>query len=246
MIWLFAGGGKSELGEREGDIKGIVEFFRKHFPHFKFERITPVRDKRPPHRVKPNSAVDALGKTGAAFCKQIKAKLEDKIRDGSNRCDAILIVDDLDCFCKQQRKSLFENAVNEAGNGEFKDIRKIIGFAAPELEAWIIADWGNTIAKHIDFKNNHVAMQRWLVKNKVPFDSPETFSFFDAEKDSCHEKLSELLVESSRQQSKQIVYSKAKHTGLLIYTALKPQVVAEKCPMFRDFFLELQNLKMEN
>jgi hypothetical protein len=51
VIWLFAGGGEAELGEREGSIKGMVYFFEKHFPDFIFERITPVRSKRPPHRV---------------------------------------------------------------------------------------------------------------------------------------------------------------------------------------------------
>ncbi len=101
VIWLFAGGGESELGEREGDIKGIVCFFEKHFSDFNFERITPVRNKRTPDRVKSNSAIDALGKTGEAFAKQIKAKLDDKIKY-SYPPDAILIVDDLDCCCNAE------------------------------------------------------------------------------------------------------------------------------------------------
>ena len=241
VIWLRAGGGESELGEREGEIRGIVCFFEKHFPDFTFHRVTPVRNKRTPDRVKSNAAVDALGKTGEAFSKQIKAKLDDKIKYGSPLCDAILIVDDLDCCCNVERKSLFNDTVNQAGNGAFKEVRRIIGFAAPELEAWVIADWGNTIAKHIDFRQNQQAMQDWLKENKLSFDTPEVFSFYDESKNSCHDKLSELLIESSRQKNK-TAYSKAKHTPFLLYESLKPDVVVGKCPLFRDFFTQLQNL----
>jgi hypothetical protein len=242
VIWLFAGGGEAELGEREGSIKGIVHFFERYFPDFTFERITPVRNKRPPHRVNPNAAVNALGKTGADFAKQIKAKLDDKIKYGNPLCDAILILDDLDCCCNVKRKTLFENIINQAGNGAFNDVKRIIGFAAPELESWVIADWDNTIATHIDFRQNQQAMQNWLVNNNVSFNTPETFSFYDESKNSCHEKLSELLIESSR-QTNQTPYSKAKHTPFLLYESLRPAVVAEKCPIFRDFFMQLQNLK---
>jgi len=241
VIWLFAGGGESELGEREGEIRGIVHFFEKHFPEFSLHRITPVRNKRTPDRVKPNAANDALGKTGKDFAQQIKAKLDDKIKY-QGLPDAILIMDDLDCSCDVERKTLFDNTVNQAGNGAFKEIRRIIGFAAPELEAWVIADWDNTIAKHIDFRKNDKAMQHWLGDNGVSFASPETFSFYDKSKSSCHDKLSDLLIESSQQQIDQAVYSKAKHTPFLLYESLRPDVVAGKCPIFRDFFTQLQNL----
>ncbi|MCX7095809.1 MAG: hypothetical protein NTY50_20515 [Methylobacter sp.] len=241
VIWLLAGGGESELGEREGEIRGIVHFFEKHFPDFTFHRITPVRNKRTPDRVKPNAAINALGKTGDAFVKQIKAKLEDKIKYQSLP-DAILILDDLDCSCHVEKKSLFDNTVNQAGNGAFKEIQRIIGFAAPELEAWVIADWDNTIARHIDFRQNHKAMQHWLNDKAVSFDRPETFSFYDQSKNSCHDKLSALLIESSQQHINQTVYSKAKHTPFLLHQSLKPDVVAGKCPLFRDFFTQLQNL----
>lgn len=237
---MLAGGGESELGEREGDIRGIVHFFEKYFPDFTFHRITPVRNKRTPDRVKPNAAIDALGKTGEAFVKQIKAKLDDKIKYQSLP-DAILILDDLDCGCNVERKMLFDHTVDQAGNGAFKETRRIIGFAAPELEAWVIADWENTIAKHIDFRENDKAMQHWLSHNGVSFDTPETFSFYDESKKSCHDKLSDLLIESSIQKN-QTVYSKAQHTPRLLYDSLKPNVVARKCPIFRDFFTQLQNL----
>lgn len=109
------------------------------------------------------------------------------------------------------------------------------------MEAWIISDWENTIAKHIDFRQNQQAMQHWLIENKVSFDTPETFSFYNETKNSCHDKLSELLIESSRQKN-QTVYSKSQHTPFLLYDSLNPEVVARKCPIFKDFFTQLQNL----
>lgn len=241
VIWLLAGGGESELGNREADIKGIIYFFEKHFSDFIFQRITPVRNKRLPPNVKPNP-INALGKTGIAFAEQIKSKLEDAVKHRNPLCDVILILDDLDCCCQTDRKILFDNAINQAGH-EFKDIKRIIGFASPELEAWIIADWDNTLAKHIDFRQNQQAMKHWLVNQGISFDTPEIFSYYDKDKNSCHDKLSECLIESSQQHINQTVYSKATHTPFLLYDTLKPDVVARKCPIFRDFFMQLQNLK---
>jgi hypothetical protein len=245
IVWLFAGGGEAELGRREANIEGIDKFFAKYFPDLTFVKITPVRNKRPPHRVNPNASVDALGKTGESFAKQIKSKLEDAIKYQNPLCDVILILDDLDCNCNINRTRLFNNAINQAGNETFKDIKRIICFASPELEAWIIADWENTIAKHIDFKQNQQAMQSWLIENNLSFDYPEDFSSYDATKKACHEKLSELLIESSRQKN-QAVYSKSQHTPILLHSYLNPDVVVKKCPLFRDFFTQLQKLNQNS
>lgn len=239
VIWLFAGGGEAELGSREGSVQGIVNFFEKHFPHLTFIRITPVRNKRPPHRVTANAAINALGKTGDSFIKQITAKLEDAIKYRNPLCDVILILDDLDCACDKNRIKLIDNAINQACKGEFQNITRIIGFAAPELESWIIADWDNTIAAHIDFRENQSAMRTWLVENNLSFENPESFSSPNQKGDACKEKLSELLIESSRQNN-QTVYSKSQHTPFLLHNALNPNVVAKKCPLFRDFFTQLQ------
>lgn len=244
VIWLFAGGGEAELGNRESNIQGIVNFFEKHLPDLTFVRITPVRNKRPPHRVNPNYAINALGKTGDSFIKQITAKLEDAIRYRNPLCDAILVLDDLDCACHTNRTQLFDNAINQASAGQFQEINRIIGFASPELESWIIADWDNTIAVHIDFRENQHAMRTWLVENNLSFENPESFSSLNQKGDACKEKLSELLIESSRQNN-QTVYSKSQHTPLLLYDSLIPSVVMDKCSLFKAFFTQLQTLNSE-
>jgi len=103
VVWIFAGGGEAE-------IRGLVNFFRKHFINCEFERKTPIRPKPVPQKVKKKR--HALGQTGESLAKQI-------------------------------------------------------GFAAPELEAWIIADWDNTIAKLRDFRQSHLAMQWWLSTQNI-------------------------------------------------------------------------------
>jgi len=68
----------------------------------------------------------------------------------------------------------------------------------PEIEAWIIADWNNSIAKHPDFRGRHERMRWWLsTQRKVSFENPESFSEYDSKRDCCREKLSDDLIESS-------------------------------------------------
>jgi len=71
-------------------------------------------------------------------------------------CDLILVLDDLDCHGVGERERLFSQTLDEVEAAQ--DIKRLIGFAAPELEAWIIANWDNTIAKVIDFRQCHLAM----------------------------------------------------------------------------------------
>ena len=241
VIWLFAGGGEAELGNREANIRGIDGFLTKHFPNYSFERKTPVRQKRLPPNVIKHNSMNALGKTSNSLAEQIKIKLNDAIKYNNPLCDAILILDDLDCSCANKRSELFTATINSIE--PFNTIKTIIAFAAPELESWIIADWHNTIAKHHDFAENQQAMSVWLSQQGVMFNAPESFSYYNASKKSCHEKLSELLIESSIQKNtNKPIYSKAKHTPVLLYDTLKVDIVAQKCPLFNSFFSQLQSL----
>jgi hypothetical protein len=71
-------------------------------------------------------------------------------------------------------------------------------------------------------------MRWWLsTKIKVPFDSPESFSEYDAEKNCCREKLSQALIDSSVQDEvdrDQARFSKGYHTPLLLM-AIEPNEV---------------------
>lgn len=229
VVWIFAGGGEAE-------IRGLVNFFRKHFTNCEFERKTPIRPKLVPHKVKKKQ--HGLGKTGESLAKQIEQELHSALSHGMS-CDLILVLDDLDCHDVDTRKIMLSDAIDNVEAAQ--NIKRLIGFAAPELEAWIIADWDNTVAKHIDFRQRHSAI-RWSLstQSNVPFDAPESFSKYDPVTDACEDKLSECLVEAAKVYAGR-KYSKAIHTPILLIEYLDPQIVSNKCPLFKQFYTELFN-----
>lgn len=105
---------------------------------------------------------------------------------------------------------------------------------SPELEAWIIADWDHSLAKHPDFRGRHGGMRHWLsTVKRIPFDCPETFGKYDQSRDTCDQKLSDAIIEASGCEKPR--YSKAEHTPLLLQEII-PQNVKNKCPLFSRFF----------
>ena len=116
-----------------------------------------------------------------------------------------------------------------------KSIERLVGFAAPEIEAWIVADWDNTLGKHVDFRQHQQAMKWWLSHDKhVPFDAPESFSVYVKERDTCADKLSDAIIEAAFKKG-ETRYSKAIHTPLFLEQC-DPQRVREKCPLFRQLY----------
>ncbi len=233
VVWLFAGGGEAE-------VRGLVPFFQKHFTHCVFKRITPTRKK-------PRSVMDggpqagyghAYGRTGKALADEIAEKLDEALTFDRNGCDLILVLDDLDCHDVQTRRAMFEDAVRSVPLAQ--EIPLCIGFAAPELEAWIIADWDGSLAKHPDFRARRDAMRHWLsTQRHVSFDDPESFSQYSHTKDACQEKLSEAIVEASMlDESSPARYSKGEHTPVLLWD-ITPSTVAGRCPLFRQFYSAL-------
>lgn len=225
VVWVFAGGGESE-------IRGLMPFLCKTYKHHKFERKSPVRLKPGPH---PPVQL-GYGRTGKSLAEQMARILRSSLAS-KERCDLILVIDDLDCHDPNQRRTLFTKAIRSVDGTA--DIPHDIGFASPELEAWIVADWDHTIAQDVDFRSCHQAMRQWLATQKsVPFDTPETFSDFDQDKNSCREKLSEAIIESSQHCHAREYYSKALHTARFL-KQISPQVVSQKCPLFRAFHIRL-------
>ena len=230
VVWVFSGGGEAE-------VRGFFPFLEKTFPGCRFERKTPVRQKPGP---KPNKA-GSYGRTSKSLIDQIKQELPIALKAEPNKCDLILVFDDLDCRDSQSQKSKILSEISKIP--ECADIEKFIGFAAPEIEAWIIADWNNSIAKNSDFRGRQERMRWWLSAEKnVPFDSPESFSEYDREKDCCREKLSEALIESSVYQAERhnTRFSKGLHTPLLL-REIDPNEVQKKCPLFRELYNYLNN-----
>ena len=229
VVWVFAGGGESE-------IRGLVPFLSDQYTIQRFIRKTPVRLKpgpRPPiilEKDQSRRARTGHGRTGRSLARQIELSLSNSLRVEEN-CDLILVIDDLDCHDADEKRELFEKTIRNVEGAA--DIHSYIGFASPEVEAWIVADWGNTIATDPAFRACHLQMRHWLSTEKsVPFDSPEKFSHFDPTKNSCHEKLSDTIVESSIHCGAQARYSKGGHTARFL-RRISPEVVSGKCPLFR-------------
>ncbi len=149
----------------------------------------------------------------------------------------ILVIDDLDCRDAGEQEQRFSQAIASIPGAA--NVERCIGFAAPELEAWLIADWKNTIATDVDFRAAHAGMRWWLSHEKhVPFNAPETFSTYDPDRDTCQEKLSEAIIDSARENGSRNPYSKAIHTPRLLERA-NPEIISNKCPLFKGLYTGL-------
>jgi len=235
VVWVFSGGGEAE-------VRGLIPFLEKNFPGCRFERKLPVKNKGP----KPNKA-NSYGKTGQSLIDQISNELPIALRNEPNKCNLILIFDDLDCRSPREQREKILTAISKISASS--TIEKFVGFAAPEIESWIIADWSNSIGQHPDFKSKHEHMRWWLSTQKgVSFDSPESFSEYDRERNCCREKLSEILIESSvldifDSSSKR--FRKGSHTPDLLKD-IRPNIIQKSCPLFRELYNYLNQLCQNN
>lgn len=213
IVWVFAGGGESE-------ISGLLPYLRREFPNCKFELCTPIRNKpgaKPRHKPLPQ------GYTGKSLLEKIKERLLKKF-SFNDSCDLIIVFDDLDYLANQtddldfanQKHQIFENFISQLWKNypELKPINHVIGFAKPELESWVIADWDQTIAKDPEFRDKCNPMKYWLSNERqVKFDSPENFGLNPTFPQSYHKKLSDAVIEASEQQLVGSRYSKQQHTA---------------------------------
>ncbi|MEH2459991.1 hypothetical protein [Nostoc sp.] len=226
VVWVFAGGGEAE-------VRGLIPFLQHNFSNCKFERKTPARQKP---ELKPGKG-NSYARTGQSLIEQIIKELPIALRCEPNKCNLILVFDDLDCRTSEIQEKKILDAISTIP--ECADIPKLVGFAAPEVEAWIIADWSNSIAKHPDLRVRHNRMRYWLSQEKnIPFNEPESFSEYDKDRDCCREKLSEALVDSSvlaEFDSRSTRYSKRLHTPALLQD-IQPDEVQQKCPLFRELY----------
>lgn len=248
VVWVFAGGGETE-------IKGFIPFLEKHFGCH-FIRKAPIKQKpgpRPTRGESPKKKEYSIGygKTGQSLAEQIRIQLENAFLT-HDTCDLILVLDDLDCHDEQQREQMFIEVTDRFP--QTMNIPKFVAFASPEIEAWIIADWDNSLAKHLDFREKHEAMRWWLSsKRAVSFSQPENFSEYDSYKNACKEKLSEAIIEASIEYAQERIvidedgkpsakydvrYSKGIHTPALL-GQINADIVSNKCPLFKKLFIFL-------
>ena len=220
VVWVFSGGGESE-------VRGLVPLLRRMGSEHTFERKSPIRRR---HRPRP-AQEPGYGHTGVSLAQQMEKLLTESLR-ADDRCDLILVIDDLDCHDPKDRRELFDRSIMNVDKAT--SIDHYIGFASPEIEAWIVADWDHSVARDPDFRSCHNQMRHWLSSKKdVSFAQPETFSGLDEDRGSCVDKLSDAIVESSVQCGARSRYSKGVHTARLLHM-ISPEIVHSKCPLFRE------------
>lgn len=77
-------------------------------------------------------------------------------------------------------------------------------------------------------------MRHWLSTEKgVSIGQPETLSRLDEKSESCVEKLSDEIVESSLQCGARSRFAKGVHTARFL-GMISPEVVRDKCPLFGE------------
>lgn len=234
QVWVFAGGGDSE-------IFGLMPFLQTHFPHCQFERKSPVNNKPGP---KPRREPRPQGETGLSLIELVKKRLHIALAT-QEPCQIIFIFDDLDYRDKTTAEQELHTAVQEIlAHHSTTKFQLIITFGKPEIEAWIIANWHNTVGRDAEFRTIAEQCHRWLrEKRDVPVDNPESFGL-NPTLASYHTKLSEAIIEAVQTcaaAETQTPYSKALHTPRFV-RQLNPDQVKAKCPVFRAFFEQLQTV----
>ena len=194
-----------------------MPFLRGLFQDCEFQRCFPPGLKKNPKKPRTfpsdrdyqeKQKENARGATGNSLLKQIETRLVYKVKYDPEP-DLILVFDDLNCQDLTHKKRILQQTVeNCLKNLGTIAIPVLVGFAAPELEAWVIADWDQVVKNDIDLKKCSFQIKRCLKNHKVNFDSPENFSVYferdnlqdnynlpseTLQKGSCKEKLSKIL-----------------------------------------------------
>jgi len=241
VVWWFAGGGQTEL-------EGMQIFLERNFPAQRFQRRTPIR-----HKPGPRPGIQALGHTGQGLGEQIEYFLPYSLRDGV--CELILVIDDLDCHdpqaCRQAFNEAIQNGLEAARSllhidpSALEHLAWEVGLAAPEVEAWLIADWSQTFGADPELQQHEVALRRELRRRfqeaspAGAIERPESFSQYDRQRDACREKLSE-TIQTLVWSLYGIRYSKAVHSGRMLKQARAEQINL-CCSEFRGIYHRLRS-----
>lgn len=152
------------------------------------------------------------------------------------RCDVIFTLDDLDCRDEHKVREIIQGIV-ERTPGLSPQPTVIVGFAAPELEAWLIADWDHCFGSDRTFRaNSHQVKKSLLDRYPRLLEAPEAFSAYDKSKKTCREKLSETLIQA---WAGYVAFKKSMHTPSLLQSC-QVERIAAKCPIFRTWSTALR------
>jgi hypothetical protein len=225
-VALFHTGGHTETG-------ALQPFLEKISDNLEFERYFPHCKKRGPKfgRLYPTPDPAHSGCTGQTLIRAMFDILSDKTF--SIEADAILLVDDADCrftskaewewFCNDLRLSIATTYGRE--------IPFIALFAAPEIEAWFVADWNNSFQRRYG-KNVASALLRQLKGLNVPDKFKiEFYGHPELPGGGCTDKLSEKICNAMFELPHSVSYNK-RFDGVEMLRKLNPATVAESCTTY--------------
>lgn len=270
------------------ESNSMTSFLYKINPEFQFRQLCPNRTKK---RKRPNGEDlidrEVSGLTGAALIRYVNSYIHNHKAELSS-ASAILLEDDLDGKYYEELVSGDKSSIRSRRTPEFNNrcteirasIRSQLGkddsfpiilmYAAPEIEAWFVADWDHTFGqiygpKGIDILSTEENLFfstrfRRFVNQTVLLeyaDCIEHYGYFIGK----YKKLSDEIIgtmdvfkeslASSKDQSpyiasisfnKELRYSKKEHgDGML--ALLSPDDVYRKCPTyFREAVDQLKQL----
>ena len=175
VIWVFAGGGISE-------VNALIPFLKA-----KLRRRFSAKSASPTETGSQATETSCSGKNGNELVKADQKNSQEDSYANSESCDFILVIDDLDCHEIDRRKEALLNAVNSVPEAALlPDDNKYVGFAAPEIESgssqtgrsrWLVIPTSDNVNKRCSIVCRTV--------RQLHFDDPENFSSYDEAKDAC-------------------------------------------------------------
>lgn len=255
------------------ELNAMKLFLRKINSHLEYIQLCPIGPRKSKAMIQgrhtDNISPTHNGLTGEALINYILSFVQQK-RFQEESYDAILIEDDKDHrFLSVQPDGTSSLNVDECNRFK-QDVRKKLNdicsnvpilffFAAPEIEAWFIADWNNSFStvyksQLTTHQNNYFSFQfRKYVNEQILTgryaNSIEEYGYFDGNYKKLSEELQTALRETDflddyqpTTEHKPIQYSK-RVQGEMMLEEIDPQIVAKKCSLlFKGNLIDLQRL----
>lgn len=244
------------------ELYAMKLFMKKINNDAEYIQLCPIRERRSKKSIKDRRTggicSDQNGMTGKQLINHVLSFIERK-EFQAEEYDAILIEDDKDdWFLSEQPDG--SSKIDDAGWATFKeDVTReiknkypnmpvIFIYAAPEVEAWFLADWDNSfgsvyIDKFTGQQNLHFSTKFRRYVNKFILtdrykECIEEYGYFDG----AYRKLSDQIKNAldvtdfledyrSEMEHPTVRYSK-KDQGMIMLEQIDPQAVLQKCTFF--------------
>ena len=267
-IACFFTGGYTEL-------YGMTQFLKKINGEADFIKLTPTRERKSKEDIRNRARHMEMiskresGLTGKKLIDHVKNFVQEE-RFKEERYDMILIEDDKDdrfltiqadgtAAIDEKEWETFKQEVQEQLQKVGVTIPIIMIMAAPEVEAWFLADWDNSFGQEYRQILSNDQNQYFSTKFRIHINEEilterykndiESYGYFDSQYVKLSERIQKSLEEidfmggySGEYPTESVRYSKTKNGGRMLAN-IEPQSVLQKCThCFREGYYKLQEL----